>query len=74
MFKPRNTKKNLSFDLADRAEFKAVKNVQGFFENAMWALEERGEAEAAFYFEQVLEYLKEGGELDPDQAGRILGL
>lgn len=74
MFKPRNTKKNLSFDQADRAQFRAQRDIQGFFENAMWALEESGHEDAAFYFEQVFDHLKEGGELDPDQVSKILGL
>ena len=74
MFKPRNTKKNLSFDQADRAEFRATKDVQGFFKNAMWALEERGHEDAAFYFNQVFDHLKDGGDLDADRVNFILGL
>ena len=33
-----------------------------------------GKEDEAFYFEQIKDYLKDGGELDPSKAARALGL
>ena len=47
-----------------------------FFKYAKNVLEEYGHEDAAFYFEQVEEHLREGGSLPQDahNIGRVLGV
>ena len=45
-----------------------------FFKACKQALEEYGHEDAAFYFEQVEEHLRNGGTLDQNKAGNILGI
>ena len=47
-----------------------------FFKIAKQLLEEYGEEDAAFYFEQVEEHLRQGGGLpnDSQQVGKVLGV
>ena len=45
-----------------------------FFKACKQALEEYGHDDAAFYFEQVEEHLRNGGSLDQNKAGNILGV
>ena len=47
-----------------------------FFKNAKNVLEEMGHDDAAFYFEQVEEHLRQGGGLpnDSKQVGKVLGV
>ena len=45
-----------------------------FFKLARKVLEDEGKEDEAFYFEQIKDYLKDGGELDPKMAARALGL
>ena len=45
-----------------------------FFRIAKEELQNAGYEDEAFYFEQVKDYLKDGGELDPKKAARALGL
>lgn len=75
MFKPyRNTKNDMTFERAERMEARTIKSTQEFFENAMHALYEAGKEDEAFYFEMVVDHLKDGGTLDPNKVSRILGL
>ena len=55
-------------------EARTIKSTQEFFENAMHALYEAGKEDEAFYFEMVVDHLKDGGTLDPNKVSRILGL
>jgi CMP-N-acetylneuraminic acid synthetase len=45
-----------------------------FFKACKQALEEYGHDDAAFYFEQIEEHLRNGGTLDQNKAGNILGV
>ena len=45
-----------------------------FFKACKQAIEEYGHEDAAFYFEQVEEHLRNGGTLDQNKAGNILGI
>ena len=45
-----------------------------FFKACKTALEDYGHEDAAFYFEQVEEHLRNGGSLDQNKAGNILGV
>ena len=45
-----------------------------FFKACKQALEEYGHEDAAFYFKQVEEHLRNGGTLDQNKAGNILGI
>ena len=47
-----------------------------FFKNAKKVLEEYGHEDAAFYFEQVEEHLRDGGKLSSDSSdvGKVLGV
>ena len=47
-----------------------------FFKIAKQLLEQDGEEDAAFYFEQVEEHLRQGGGLpnDSKQVGKVLGV
>lgn len=47
--------------------------VYDFFKRARVALEQKGEEDAAFYFEQVEEHLTQGGRLS-DPISKTLGL
>ena len=64
----------MTFDMADRAESRKLKGNLAFFSKAQTLLEERGQTDAAYYFEMVKDHLKEGGNLDSEKAARILGL
>lgn len=74
-FKPyRNTKNDMTFERAERMQWNTQKKVQQFFSKAAFIMQERGEDDAAFYFEQISDHLKDGGTLDPDKVSLILGL
>lgn len=45
-----------------------------FFKECRKVLEQYGHEDAAFYFEQVEEHLRNGGSLTSKDAGRILGV
>jgi hypothetical protein len=45
-----------------------------FFKACKDVLEEYGHEDAAFYFEQVEEHMRNGGTLDIGKAGNILGV
>lgn len=45
-----------------------------FFKACKEVLSEYGHEDAAFYFEQVEEHLRNGGSLSSNEAGRILGV
>ena len=47
-----------------------------FFKIAKQLLEQYGEEDAAFYFEQVEEHLRDGGKLSSDSSdvGKVLGV
>ena len=49
-------------------------SVYTFFQKAQQALETKGEEDAAFYFEQVVEHIKQGGNIFSDRVERVLGL
>ena len=59
---------NMNMD--DRGAFAQVK----FFKECAKELYDSKEDEAAFYFEQVVDHIKQGGELRPQDAVRALGL
>lgn len=45
-----------------------------FFKACKEVLEQYGHEDAAFYFEQVETHLREGGTMDINKAGNILGV
>ena len=45
-----------------------------FFKACKQVLEEYGHEDAAFYFEQLETHLRDGGTLDQNKAGNILGV
>lgn len=45
-----------------------------FFKACKEVLEEYGHEDAAFYFEQLETHLRDGGTLDQNKAGNILGV
>lgn len=46
-----------------------------FFKNCVNELEETGKQEAAFYFEQLVDHIQDGGALTENQdVSRVLGL
>lgn len=45
-----------------------------FFKTCKEVLEEYGHDDAAFYFGQVEDHLRDGGSLSSNEAGRILGV
>ena len=74
MYSPRATKNDMTFDRADRMEASKSKKMIDFFAACQERLFYYGKEDEAFYFEQIKDYLKEGGELDPSKAARALGL
>jgi len=45
-----------------------------FFKECKEVLNEYGHEDAAFYFEQIEEHMRNGGTLDISKAGNILGV
>lgn len=45
-----------------------------FFKACKEVLEEYGHDDAAFYFSQIEDHLRDGGSLSVNEAGRILGV
>ena len=45
-----------------------------FFKACKEVLEQYGHEDAAFYFEQVEEHIRNGGTMDINKAGNILGV
>lgn len=74
MDRVRNYKPDMTFDRADGIARGKHKKTVEFFSNCQAALEKYNKHDEAFYFEMVKDHLKEGGDLDPDKAARILGL
>ena len=74
MYRPRATKNEMTFDRADRMEANRSKKMIDFFAACQDRLFYYGKEDEAFYFEQIKDYLKDGGELDPSKAARALGL
>ena len=74
MYRPRATKNEMTFERADRMEANRSKKMIDFFAACQERLFYYGKEDEAFYFEQIKDYLKEGGELDPSKAARALGL
>ena len=70
----RNTMNNMTFEKADRIEANKSKKMIEFFAACQERLFYYGKEDEAFYFEQIKDYLKDGGELDPKMAARALGL
>ena len=74
-FKPyRNTKSDMTFDMADGIARKSKKDLEEFFHECYVKLFHYGKVDEAFYFEMLRDYVKDGGELDPKNAARALGL
>lgn len=74
-FKPyRNTKNDMTFERADRMEANKQKKLVEFFSACKERLFYYGKEDEAFYFEMLRDYVKDGGELDPKNAARALGL
>ena len=74
MYRPRATKNEMTFERADRMEANRSKKMIDFFAACQERLFYYGKEAEAFYFEQIKDYLKDGGELDPSKAARALGL
>ena len=74
MYRPRATKNEMTFERADRMEAIRSKKMIDFFAACQERLFYYGKEDEAFYFEQIKDYLKDGGELDPSKAARALGL
>ena len=74
MYRPRATKNEMTFERADRMEANRSKKMIDFFAACQERLFYYGKEDEAFYFEQIKDYLKEGGEMDPKMAARALGL
>lgn len=70
----RNYKQPMTFERADRMEANKQKKMIDFFAACQERLFYYGKEDEAFYFEQLKEYVKDGGELDPGNASRALGL
>ena len=51
-----------------------LRQVINFAKEAEELLEKQGEEDAAFYFEQVETHMRNGGTLDQNKAGNILGV
>lgn len=64
----------MTFERADRMEANKSKKMIEFFAACQERLFYYGKLDEAFYFEQIKDYLKDGGELDPSKAARALGL
>jgi hypothetical protein len=74
-FKPyRNTKSDMTFERADAMARGNKKKLEEFFHNCYVKLHYYGKEEEAFYFEMIRDHVKDGGELDPNDVPRILGL
>jgi hypothetical protein len=74
-FKPyRNTQNDMTFEKADRMAANKHKNLVEFFSACKERLFYYGKEDEAFYFEMLRDYVKDGGELDPKNAARALGL
>ena len=74
MYRPRASKIEMTFERADRMEANKSKKMIDFFAACQERLFYYGKEDEAFYFEQIKDYLKDGGELDPSKAARALGL
>ena len=64
----------MTFDRADRMAANKHKKLVEFFSACKERLFYYGKEDESYYFEMIRDHLKEGGELDPDKAARILGL
>ena len=74
MYRPRATKNEMTFERADRMAANKQKKLVEFFAACQERLFYYGKEDEAFYFEMLKEYVKDGGELDPSNASRALGL
>ena len=74
MYRPRANKNEMTFERADRMEANKSKKMIDFFAACQERLFYYGKEDEAFYFEMLKEYVKDGGELDPKNAARALGL
>lgn len=59
---------------ASGAENTSLMKTTLFFKACKEVLEEYGHEDAAFYFEQLEEHLRNGGSLDANKVGNILGV
>ena len=74
-FKPyRNTKNDMTFERADGMARRSKKDLEEFFHECFVKLHYYGKEDTAFYFEMIRDHLRDGGELDPKKAARIIGL
>ena len=75
MIKPyRNTNDSMTFDKADGRARRNKKELEEFFHQCFVKLHYFGKEDEAFRFEMIRDHLREGGELDPSKAARIIGL
>ena len=75
MIKPyRNTNDSMTFDKADGMARRNKKELEEFFHQCFVKLHYFGKEDEAFRFEMIRDHLREGGELDPSKAARIIGL
>lgn len=71
----RNTKNDMTFEQADRQQYKSHQQQVKFFKNAYFLLMERGENDAAHYMDMIADWIEdEKKPLDPENVPRILGL
>ena len=74
-FKPyRNTKSDMTFDMADASARRSKKDLEEFFHECYVKLFHYGKVDEAFRFEMIRDHLREGGTLDPKKAAQIIGL
>lgn len=70
----RNTDNGMTFDKADGMARRNKKDLEEFFHQCFVKLHYFGKEDEAFRFEMIRDHLREGGELDPSKAARIIGL
>ena len=64
----------MTFERADRMAANKQKKLIEFFAACQERLFYYGKEDEAFYFEMLKDSVKDGGELDPSNASRALGL
>ena len=74
MYRSRATKKEMTFDKADRMAANKQKKMVSFFAACQERLFYYGKEDEAFYFEMLKDFVNDGGELEPENAAKALGL
>jgi len=68
-----NQRKGKTYRASGMDDHSGMRQMQ-FIKACKVALENSGYADAAFYFEQIEDWIRAGKSLDPAKADRILGL